>query len=380
MLGDIRGVAMSFNNIGTIYENTNQPFIALEYYESSLKLRQQINDQRGLAMSFDNIGDVYFSQHILGKAYEFYNKGYLQWKSIGNEIGISTSLNNLANVLLLLNRNIEAKQHALESFEIAKKLDYAVDIENSSRTLVKIYNLEQNDELALKYLMIYVEMKEKTRSIENNKIALKKSIQYDYEKEALKDSLELLKEREVYQFQIQEKETQSYALFGGIALLIIILAITTRSFIRKKQDNQKINKQKLEVETQKLKIEKQHITLAETHKEISDSISYAKRIQNAILPTKSVLNNYLKNGFVFYQPKDVVSGDFYWIEKVGDKVIFAAADCTGHGVPGAMVSVVCHNALNRAVREFDLISPANILDKTRQEKLSLKLLLIMRKM
>lgn len=366
MLGNLSGIAMSYNNIGTIYENTNQPFIALEYYESSLKLRQQINDERGLAMSYDNMGDIYLSQNFLGKAYEFYNKGYLQWKSIGNEIGISTSLNNLANVLLKLNRNDEAKKYALESFEIAKKLDYAVDIENSTRTLAKIYNLEKNYELALKYLLLNVKMKEKTRGFENNKIALKKSMQYEYEKEALKDSLELEKEREIYHLQIQEKETQTYALYGGIVLLLIILVIAIRSFIRKKQDNKKINEQRIKVETQKLKIEKQHINLTATHKEISDSITYAKRIQDAILPTKNALNNYLKNGFVFFQPKDVVSGDFYWIEKVGNKVIFAAADCTGHGVPGAMVSVVCHNALNRAVREFDLISPAKILDKTRE--------------
>lgn len=365
-IGDLKGVAMSYNNIGTIYENTEQPFIALEYYESSLKLREQINDERGLAMSYDNMGDIYMSQNILGKAYEFYNKGYLQWKAIGNDLGVSTSLNNLANVLLKLNRPDEAKKYALESYQIAEVLDYAVDIENSSRTLVEIYKLENNNELALKFLLINVKMKEKTRGLENNKIALKKSMQYAYEKVALKDSLELEKEREVYHLQLQEKETQSYALFGGIGLLIVILIIAIRSFIRKKQDNQKINEQKAEVEVQKLKIEKQHLTLTATHKEISDSITYAKRIQDAILPTKETLNKHLKNGFVFFQPKDVVSGDFYWIEKIGNRVIFAAADCTGHGVPGAMVSVVCHNALNRSVKEFDLIEPAKILDKTRE--------------
>jgi serine phosphatase RsbU (regulator of sigma subunit) len=89
-------------------------------------------------------------------------------------------------------------------------------------------------------------------------------------------------------------------------------------------------------------------------------------LQLAILPSKQDLNNNLGNGFVLFKPKDVVSGDFYWMQKVGDVVLFAAADCTGHGVPGAMVSVVCSNALNRSVKEFGLLNPAEILNKTRE--------------
>ena len=103
----------------------------------------------------------------------------------------------------------------------------------------------------------------------------------------------------------------------------------------------------------------------EKNQEITDSITYAKRIQEAILPPPSEMNKHLKDGFVYYRPKDIIAGDFYWLETVGDTVLYAAADCTGHGVPGAMVSVVCNNALNRAVREYKLVDPALILDKVR---------------
>lgn len=102
------------------------------------------------------------------------------------------------------------------------------------------------------------------------------------------------------------------------------------------------------------------------NKEITDSISYARRIQNAILPPDRLVKECLPASFILYKPKDIVAGDFYWIEKVGDTVLFAAADCTGHGVPGAMVSVICNNALNRGVREFKLTEPAKILDKARE--------------
>jgi len=112
------------------------------------------------------------------------------------------------------------------------------------------------------------------------------------------------------------------------------------------------------------KIETQRGLLEEKNKEITDSITYAKRIQEAILPPLRNVMESLPNSFVFYKPKDIVAGDFYWMECIGEWVVFAAADCTGHGVPGAMVSVVCNNALNRSVREFGLTEPAAILDKT----------------
>jgi len=97
-----------------------------------------------------------------------------------------------------------------------------------------------------------------------------------------------------------------------------------------------------------------------------DSITYAKRIQSAILPPQKVVKEYLQESFILYKPKDIVAGDFYWMEQVGGKILFAAADCTGHGVPGAMVSVVCNNGLNRSVREYSLTDPGEILNKTRE--------------
>jgi serine phosphatase RsbU (regulator of sigma subunit) len=111
-------------------------------------------------------------------------------------------------------------------------------------------------------------------------------------------------------------------------------------------------------------ITKQKDIILEKQKEILESIEYALRIQTAILPTQKIVKQYLENSFILYKPKDIVAGDFYWMETINDLILFAACDCTGHGVPGAMVSVVCHNALNRAVKEFGLTKPAAILDKT----------------
>jgi serine phosphatase RsbU (regulator of sigma subunit) len=102
------------------------------------------------------------------------------------------------------------------------------------------------------------------------------------------------------------------------------------------------------------------------NQEIIDSINYAKRIQEAILLPIAQVKNHLPDSFVIFKPKDIVAGDFYWVEEANGETIFAVADCTGHGVPGAMVSVVCHNALNSSLREFHQTDPGKILDKTRE--------------
>jgi serine phosphatase RsbU (regulator of sigma subunit) len=127
---------------------------------------------------------------------------------------------------------------------------------------------------------------------------------------------------------------------------------------------EKIQKQKNIIELKEKETQKQKAIVEEKNREILDSIEYALRIQTAILPPQKIVKQYLENSFILYKPKDIVAGDFYWMETIDDLILFAACDCTGHGVPGAMVSVVCHNALTRAVKEFGFIQPSKILDKT----------------
>jgi ligand-binding sensor domain-containing protein/serine phosphatase RsbU (regulator of sigma subunit) len=162
------------------------------------------------------------------------------------------------------------------------------------------------------------------------------------------------------------------AAVGAIFLLIF-------TFVRYRERRFKIQQLKLEVivhertkeavEASEL-AERQKEIVEQKNKEILDSISYAKRIQTAMLPTVEFLNGKFKEIAVFYRPKDIVAGDFYWFEESDTHTMIAVADCTGHGVPGAMVSVVCYNALNRSVREYGLTKPGEILDRTREIILS----------
>jgi serine phosphatase RsbU (regulator of sigma subunit)/sugar lactone lactonase YvrE len=158
-------------------------------------------------------------------------------------------------------------------------------------------------------------------------------------------------------------------LYGlGVILLFVLIYRWRTQKMRQRQEEleQEVELATEEIRTQKEAVENQKEMIEEAHKEITDSIAYAKRIQHAILPPPNIVKEYLKNSFVLYLPKDIVAGDFYWMQKKNDMVLFAAADCTGHGVPGAMVSVVCNNALNRSVREYNLSDPGKILDSARE--------------
>lgn len=161
-------------------------------------------------------------------------------------------------------------------------------------------------------------------------------------------------------------------------LILFLLFRWRTSALRKRQAEleETVRIRTSEVVREKKEVEHQKELVEEKNKEILDSITYAKRLQEAILPPLKIVKEYLPESFILYKPKDIVAGDFYFMEsfaeasdskgKNNNHVVFAAADCTGHGVPGAMVSVVCSNALNRAVKEFKLTDPGLILDKVRE--------------
>ncbi len=154
----------------------------------------------------------------------------------------------------------------------------------------------------------------------------------------------------------------AYVIYIMLTLFILISIFRWRT--KKLIENQK--NLELTVSERTLEVTQQKEIVELKNKEITDSITYAKRIQEAILPSHQYVKSHLDNAFILYKPKDIVAGDFYWLEQKGQKTLLASADCTGHGVPGAMVSVVCNNALNRTVREFNLEQPGEILNKVRE--------------
>lgn len=170
-------------------------------------------------------------------------------------------------------------------------------------------------------------------------------------------------------FLTEIRYSQALTIAGYIVILLFIFTIT-RAYSIKRKSHKQLEKKNKEIEKQSDLIRQEHIVAEErrlvvekANKEILSSISYAKRLQSAILPPENIVNDNFDDAFVLYKPKDIVAGDFYWMAIEGDTTFIAAADCTGHGVPGAILSIVCNNALNRAVKEFDTKNTGSVLDR-----------------
>ena len=198
------------------------------------------------------------------------------------------------------------------------------------------------------------------------------AVKYESEKQEKKIAM-LQKDQELNDLKLSAKEEElqqnknKIVWFSFAAVVVgILLVFVIRSNVLRRKANQELAAQKETILAQKSEVETQKHLVEEKQKEILDSINYAKRLQEAILARPEEINKFLPDNFLLYRPKDIVAGDFYFFEANDRHIFYAAADCTGHGVPGAMVSIVCSNALSRSVKEFKLTDPGKILDKTRE--------------
>ncbi len=358
-LGNKKGIGESYNNIGLIYLEKGNYDKALENCLASLKIEKELGNKRGIGESYNNIGVIYLEKGNYDKALENFFASLKIKQEIGKQ-GIAVSCNNIGSIYLTQHKIKEAREYLDLSLNIAKEIGSKDNIRLAYQNLAKCDSASDNWKGAYEYHKLYKEFNDSIFNEESEKKAAQMSALYESEK---KDGeIKLLEKDKEKQAAIsaEESKRQKTILFSVIGGLLLVVVFSVFMFNRWRVTKQ----QKKIIEEQKIVVEHQKEVVEEKNKEITDSITYALRIQNAILPPQKIVKQYLDDSFILYKPKDIVAGDFYWMETVDDLILFAACDCTGHGVPGAMVSMVCHNALNRAVREFGLTQPAAILDKT----------------
>ncbi|HEY1039394.1 MAG TPA: SpoIIE family protein phosphatase, partial [Bacteroidia bacterium] len=287
-----------------------------------------------------------------------------------NSSGLALSYSSLAEHMLKKGRLNEAFDYSQKCLKISKDLGSPERIKDAALILKKIYEKQHKFKEALGMYQLYIQMKDSIFNEDTRKGAIKKGFQIEYEKQAAKDSIasdaKIKEEKLRHDLEINKQRSYTYGGLIGLGFMVLVAAVSFRAYRNKRRSNIIISRQKLEVEREKQIVEDQKHIIAEKNKEIVDSINYAKRLQDAILPPAEFIDKVLPNNFVLYLPKDIIAGDFYWCEEKAGKVFIAAADSTGHGVPGAMVSVVCSNALNRSLKEFHINDPGKILDKTRE--------------
>ena len=334
------GIENCYNQLGNCYSNKSYNDMAIEYFERGLEINKKTNDINRKINFLVGIGNVYYSLNNNEKALFFYKEA-LKIDGTGKNIIIK---NNIASVLMNMERYKEAKPYLLE---------YYYESSNISDKSIGAFNLAQTYEQlgdynsAMDFMDIYVRINDSLNTaIHNSELS---EIEAKYRNEKQEEQNILLQER------LKNKSLQIYFALAGILFLLGLAFFIFRGLRQK-------NKANLALAEKNKIIEEKNIIVEEQHKDITDSIKYAQRIQQAILPPDKLWSNILPQSFVFYQPKDILSGDFYWIEETAEYIFIAAADCTGHGVPGALMSIVNYNLLNRAVLEHGLTDAGAILD------------------
>ncbi|HEY0030250.1 MAG TPA: tetratricopeptide repeat protein [Bacteroidia bacterium] len=362
-LGDIYALGYSYRNIGKVHQANKEYQKALFAYTKSYNYSEKADDPSGMSYSLNYLGTTYHSMKDYDKAQEYYSRSLAMAQKLNDTYGIAENFDHIGTCYLARKEYAKAIEYCKKSLAISEKTQLVLLQRNATKSLHAIYKATGDYKQALEMHEAFSNIKDTILSEENRKGVLKKEIQYKYEKQSLADSLSYIQKQQLNELehtaQLDKEKNQRYFLYGGLIFAVIIGSIALRGYQRKKRDNAIITSQKKEVELQKDIVE-------EKQKEIIDSISYAKRIQDAILPPERLVKQWLPDSFVFYKPKDIVAGDFYWMEILDGRILLTAADCTGHGVPGALVSVVCSNALNRSVKEFGFRKPGEILDKTRE--------------
>ncbi len=387
LLGDQKSHGLTLINLGLIYDDLGQVNKALECYENCEKIYLEINYQQGLANLYSNRGNLYRDMGRYREGIAEAKKA-LQIRQALNDIGgLLASYMNLGALYNHDQQHQKAREHCEKALQLAEENHNIEGIFSCHDCLYKAYKEMGSTQKALYHYETSKSWEDSLINEDKQREVIRLETQYSFEKQAILDSLNYVKELAVKDVELEalaanERASEAeksqlkaeskrnnvikIALIVGLLFVVAFALFAYRRFQLTRAQNVIIEKQKEEVEVQRQAAVFQKELVEEKNKEILDSINYAKRIQTAILPPDKLVKQYLEDSFILYKPKDIVAGDFYWCEPIKNGVLFAAADCTGHGVPGAMVSVICNNGLNRAVREYDLTMPGQILDKTRE--------------
>ncbi len=340
---NLKGLALTYNNIGISYYYLNMFDSVLVNFERSLEMYIQLGDKLGQTRPLSNIGEIYYTLGDYDKALEHFNESLEIEKEIGYKSGYAVSLFGIGDLYAEIQQFDKALEYQYEGLKVTKELGSEARIMDGYNYLYGTYNKLNQSDSALKYFVLYSRLKDSLFTLEkiNNINELEKI--YETEKKEQQIALQ--------QAVIQNHKKQSWTLS---VILVLILGIVVQ-ILRINRNKRKTN----EI------LEEKNRKLAENNKQITSSITYASFIQAAILPPLELFKEVFPENFVLFKPKDIVSGDFYWTTRKEDKIILAVADCTGHGVRGAFMSMLGITYLNEAINIQNINSPAKVLNEMR---------------
>ncbi|MCW3084785.1 MAG: hypothetical protein JWP12_2151 [Bacteroidetes bacterium] len=355
-----------YNNIGSVYDYQDKYDLAIANYTKALEFKKAAHSKRGLPSTLNNIGIVLSKQDKTDEALSYYNQS-LEYSIPGQDLLSQTvSYDGMGMVYYKKKQYDQALQYLEKSVALAAQVGSQIDLVSSYEKIALCYGAKGNYKKAYDYQQLLLKTKDSVLNSENSMQINEMSAKYESEKKQLQIE-NLNKDNALKLDEINKQELRSrqqIMLIVFIAIALVLVSVLTffifRGYRIKQRSNEIITGQKKEVELQRDLIEAKNI-------EITDSIFYARRIQRALLASDALLKKNLPEYFVMYKPKDIVSGDFYWANTVNDKFYLSVADCTGHGVPGAFMSLLNISFLNETVIEKKIESPDKILEQVRTQ-------------
>jgi len=372
--------ASVYNNLSIIESELKNYGVAMEYSLKSKEIYEKHNDKYGLTYCHANIAALYEKQDNLEKALYHFKIASELAEETDNLPELAKTISEYGNVLFLMGKYDDALKYLLKSEKIAKE-------NNDEDALMDIYNFlyqfhkkRNNVKEALESYEKSNAFKNKLDEDKNIEEVNRKQFEYQYARRVEQDSIKMGTERTLNSEKLKAKnaeiaraKTEKSAFIGFIILLLIVAVVIFNRFKISQKQKQIIEAKNKITEDQKLIIE-------EKQKEIVDSINYAKRIQDSLLDNFDPVMKFFNDAFVFLKPKDIVSGDFYWVSKrlnsqntlgsettcVSEYFYVAVCDSTGHGVPGGFMSLLNISYLSEAINEKNIIDPGKIFDYVRE--------------
>ncbi|GJM30305.1 MAG: hypothetical protein DHS20C17_29400 [Cyclobacteriaceae bacterium] len=345
-IGDQSTIANTINNIGFLYNKTNNHDKAYEYFNRALVIDEQQKDSLGMFNTLNNIGLYYFHQQFYDSALSYFNKALVLGENLNNNYDKAHLYNNISNIHLRKGDLESAISSYNQSLALSEPLDAKSRMITSYKGLAEAYKRLGRYRTALDYYKKQSDLKDLV-NIERNTRKITE-IETNYQIQQREKEIEILKkESEIQGLNLSKNRTVSYFLMGGIVLIFVLASVLYQRYQYRIKSNAALEEQNKEI--------------AKKNIDILDSIMYAKGIQDAIRPDPALLKTGFKDYFILSQARDIVNGDFYWLAEVEQFIIIAVMDCTGHGVPGAFMTVMANSLLNQIVMEQGVTAPAEIL-------------------
>jgi len=407
---NLNEAAKYYNKIAYLYWDDQKLNESVEYFKKSLELNEKIGSKNSIAGINSNLGMIYFDLKNYSSSLSYFQKSYELRKQMNDKSGQTSELINLG----MVNQSLKNHSAAIEKLEkalvLAKEINNIQLTKNCYSLLAESYEKLGNTTKSYEYYNYYVALEkqsqkeelkkskeeinklaERTRETEQEKLLKEKELEEQNKK--LKSTEEVLeetekgnqirdekisllnKEKEIKELSLKEKEEELendrlkiYLVLASSIFMGMFGFVSYRNFKQKAKAHQLLEKQSEEIRVKSSELEKAFTEIKEQNHKITSSINYAQRIQEAMLPTSAGIKSKIAESFILFKPRDIVSGDFYWFKSLQDKTgsaedfILAACDCTGHGIPGAFMSMIGFNLLNE-ISERGIMDTNTILEE-----------------